>query len=1660
MVRTPKKLTDCPENLRESIDWLIQVKHGNGNGQGLDELAKALKRLINDAIEKATKSLNERRKELQCPPKYWQSGSYCYDQNELIEKKQKEIEAAKKPDNLDKNALDKLESTFLKLKSEKEKHYNEVHYLTEDARQSALDDIKERQSNLEDLTKKLRALIGEKDSPNAEQCKKLLENLIDGLENFLGNNKDSKGYTGEGIVYSDLDRLCDGVMAFLGGVLESVKGEDAVKIYDGYIQSEEATLQKVTDFVFSQIGKGVTGLTASVDRVKGWLEGYNDKVEEKTVDVTGPLNSLKDSIDRKVNAHGNNIDKSLREQSLMWRRATKELHHYITKSNDASKKLDKYLKNEMGTSLRKIDSAIEIMKKSAENSDLQELNKTAKDELEKLRRNVENKVTESVIGLRNTLQEKFEKQIQNPISRVKRDLEGLNGDLEKWIQRAEDVVNAAIKQCKKIVEVVHETPSSSEREAVDGAAGKLRDKAEELRGVANKVKMQIGSWVGTALKEVVTTNNALRYELNSVKEQINADINKYVNTQLKIRDGLYMLDEKVKNGLHTLQEQIVTDLNRYFEEELGKALQAGIAAAKGWSGSGDKAEGLKALGAALNVHLKEFGTKLNDIYTNANSNNESSKSLASGIESLLTRLSNEYATYKRYGEPTPKLVDIKSALTAGLGKDIKGVVNKHIADDKKRIDLTKNGMDGFNTANATLKGALENGITTQVSSVLIQKIGETDLKGKVNITEGNFSRYYACIKQDGFTDSTILQGNAAEGTLPKAINVIKENVLNDQHLGKVVEQNAPEPSPGKDDKFYTDTFKNLCTRVTEALGDLCKAVQNLVEKEDGDTGSEKVDDQRGVKNLLADLQEMLKNSSGKIYQLPKRLKTIHNEIKNTIIGSPGSTVGGAYPPITLTGIIKTTDEFYQKIDMEAGNLLRDIKDHVEEQVQEKINSITKKAQELYASRNKAELDTLKKIVETQKAAIERLIRLDRENGLKGFLVTFYGGDHPGSDGSNLRSKLKDAVSTSHAVTKNNAQKFKDLAMNFKKYLDQILFYIGDQVGTPTKLSDQATQVDDIRKQLDSLFVHLSHEPSTTNTKRIYTFDHRFSTLLSTLNSSIASLSPKQFANTQHPELLDALRSGMDKFTKEISRAYVNRYSGLPLGKLVETKSDGDAVEVLSTEGRNCAKVCLTILEGLRKDLFDLQNECKNGTLQINMHQKKSLGSFFHKRGYTVNFENGKQTGELQDKKEMEGSKIKTTLLEMKIENADNVESLKQWKAEKKQGGDISLIDIVDFLRDFSRRCYRVGHYYIPASPKSPSNIYNMLCWLAGLKYNHMYDGVKGQFTKMLDGLKEEYKLDTAEFPVAVPDARKHPTDGTLTYGNLSLSLDQVCLYSRTVLITFLGHGHADGVYAYDFSNNSLNLLYPTSASSCFDMLVDILNRVLYQLRFLCSQCNNGPSRGGWNDCWYGQDVGGSSWNCNDKQCANQNCPQIANQTSDQRCDQHPKCGLKSPLQSFLEDGLQGFLPHSFKTPGCKLTCTVSNHSGLPCLTPMGFGDISIVASRTQKGDDLKGVLSYFSGPDSHLNKLCSYLKCLLRVAPQTLGDMLAFYYCFLKHSTKSEHKKKAFDDAVRKAIFGQEYSNLNPTILFKTVEHGEILQIVIIRRIQAYHVAGTCILSL
>ncbi|GBE59208.1 hypothetical protein, conserved [Babesia ovata] len=929
-----------------------------------------------------------------------------------------------------------------------------------------------------------------------------------------------------------------------------------------------------------------------------------------------------------------------------------------------------------------------------------------------------------------------------------------------------------------------------------------------------------------------------------------------------------------------------------------------------------------------------------------------------------------------------------------------------------------------------------------VSGELTTQIGKDDTtKTITTLATGsdNFQGYRAFVDQDERKLEALLSGKVnvnddgpEQNKLPKAIKQIETTVNGKGHLEEVVnEKDGNNPNT-----FDSKTFEVLCNKVNSKLQILCDEVKGLLENSEKE--NDHPGDKRGALRLLDDLYSMLNDGKReKSYQLKMHLREIYEEIRTKIIGTSGDYSG---IPETLLQIKTAAEKFHNEtIPNTVNACISYITDKIQKEVTEKIRNLKTTALHKFATTKQKELEDLKKLVTEKNSEIQKIIGTDLASGTKGLLRLVSG---------NLTTYIDPL----------RYPNVSEMSRQLKWYLDPLLDYIRLQVRTPAEApgkepqpSEESKKVGSVRLSMDDLLKYLSDKnvKPDRNGTRIYTFDHHSDKLRTSLTAAVTNLTSPNFHGFHNPLLLDALKAGMTQFTEQLSHAYVNKYSGMTFGPLTEQKPGATPTtdKALSTEGRNCAKVCLTIMEGLRKDVFDLRNECgkaSGGWGEMNINLSNKLGPWFSNRGYRVSKE--KQDGELRSNDaNFKGKQINENLLNKNIDGASGIEILKTWKQDKNKSdqknypdaNEISLYDMVEFLREFFRKFYEACQLEHHSSPKSPSNIYQMMQWLSGLYFNPMLKKLDDQFNGLFG---EANQLD-----IAVPDKRHYTINSPLNSAQLSKTLEQVCLLSQLTLVAIQGHGHAEGRYACDFRTNIDKLNYPSNPYACFDMLVDILHRVFYQLRFLHSQCSNSRRRGGWADCHYGRYVGGSSWDCNDKQCGNlecnlspnQNTKLIANQLGDQTCKQHPNCGLKSPLQSFLEDGLKGFLPHYFKTPGCKLTCTISNHRGVPCLTPMGFTDICVAASHTKTGDHLRAKLDNLcGGAGKSLTKMCSMLGCLLRVAPQTLGDMLAFYYQLLHNwNNNAQHRKDAFVAAVKKANFWDEKTTLEVASIQQSTRH-------------------------
>ncbi|CDR71560.1 hypothetical protein, conserved [Babesia bigemina] len=86
-------------------------------------------------------------------------------------------------------------------------------------------------------------------------------------------------------------------MGFLSGVLEAVKDENEVTTYD---TDPTKNINTVITTLNNNIGSGRAGLAASVDAVKGWLEGYEIEHNGKLASITGPIYGLKTNLETEI----------------------------------------------------------------------------------------------------------------------------------------------------------------------------------------------------------------------------------------------------------------------------------------------------------------------------------------------------------------------------------------------------------------------------------------------------------------------------------------------------------------------------------------------------------------------------------------------------------------------------------------------------------------------------------------------------------------------------------------------------------------------------------------------------------------------------------------------------------------------------------------------------------------------------------------------------------------------------------------------------------------------------------------------------------------------------------------------------------------------------------------------------------------------------------------------------------------------------------------------------------------------------------------------------------------------------------------------------------------------------------------------------------------
>ncbi|GBE63018.1 hypothetical protein, conserved [Babesia ovata] len=146
-------------------------------------------------------------------------------------------------------------------------------------------------------------------------------------------------------------------MAFLHGVLESVKDDESVKKYDGYIDNKDHRLQKLLDSLQSSIGQGRSAFGARVD-----------EVDQKNRNVTDGLSSLSGEYVQEITRQQ---DQSLEAQLFQWTTTlgyiAKDIHNI---THDNISELDTALSTRIMHEIKPIEKSVEVLLRAAGNPDL------------------------------------------------------------------------------------------------------------------------------------------------------------------------------------------------------------------------------------------------------------------------------------------------------------------------------------------------------------------------------------------------------------------------------------------------------------------------------------------------------------------------------------------------------------------------------------------------------------------------------------------------------------------------------------------------------------------------------------------------------------------------------------------------------------------------------------------------------------------------------------------------------------------------------------------------------------------------------------------------------------------------------------------------------------------------------------------------------------------------------------------------------------------------------------------------------------------------------------------------------------------------------------------------------------------------------------------
>ncbi|CDR71428.1 hypothetical protein, conserved [Babesia bigemina] len=436
--------------------------------------------------------------------------------------------------------------------------------------------------------KKFATELGENDN--------ILTHLCDGLEKFLGFNSESKGYTGQGIVYSDLDRLCDGVMGFLSGVLSNIKE---------HLGQHKDTLNDAIESLNTNKHAGKKGFNDAIAEVVDGVRRYNDAVRDsnkKVSDVITKINNyarkLKSNIGKlEYHEHVASIDKYVNEcirLAAAYSEGMVAEDAHIGDLQDILEDEVRRAKNVIEYNANRIQK-IWMQQKSFKDSVISSVEK----QLDDSKNTINSSSTESITKFAKGFAEIIE-AFKQRIADIDKMLLEYVSQVGQWITKAHDAVSVALGRVNEITHVISGPKAQYKLELVNAvaelkhkslglynaykaSAGKLpklasmvKDALADLDGKVQKDLAELRHGIGSVVSQYV---QMARKHFEVIKEKTlgeqgdgNGGINKYWG---QLEDGIWNLIEGIyaknpgKSGLTAIIQGVATYAEKFTKQNFG-----------------------------------------------------------------------------------------------------------------------------------------------------------------------------------------------------------------------------------------------------------------------------------------------------------------------------------------------------------------------------------------------------------------------------------------------------------------------------------------------------------------------------------------------------------------------------------------------------------------------------------------------------------------------------------------------------------------------------------------------------------------------------------------------------------------------------------------------------------------------------------------------------------------------------------------------------------------------------------------------------------------------------------------------------------------------------------------------------------------------------------